>query len=158
VLLLIAVIKTLAENVFTFPESQYMPIITCTTLLLQAEWTSVLTNEDRRITSPENSPRNLPGIELGTSRLVTQRLNLRWNRSQQNAKYFQQFKGNMTIGQTLVTIREAVGWNTEPTWSLLCREKPLLLPGIEQRHRDRPARRLVTILTELSFKIKHTTF
>jgi hypothetical protein len=92
----IAVIKTLAENVFTFPESSYMPIIICTTLLLQAEWASVLQNADKIITSPENFPRNLPGIEPGTSRLVTQCLNQLWNRSPQNAKYFQQFKENMT--------------------------------------------------------------
>jgi len=40
-LLLIAEIKTLTEDVFIFPETPYTPIIICTPLLLQAEWTTV---------------------------------------------------------------------------------------------------------------------
>jgi len=40
-LLLIAVIKTLTEDVFIFPETPYTPIIICKLLLLQVEWTSV---------------------------------------------------------------------------------------------------------------------
>jgi len=40
-LLLIAVIKTLTEDVLIFPVTPYTPIIICTPLLLQAEWTSV---------------------------------------------------------------------------------------------------------------------
>jgi hypothetical protein len=66
-LLLIAAINTLTEEVFIFPESPYMPIIFCTPLLLQAEWTSVPTNADRRITLLEKFPKTLPGIEPGTS-------------------------------------------------------------------------------------------
>jgi len=66
-LLLIAVTKTLTEDVFIFPESPYMPIIICTPLLLQAEWTSVPPNADRRITLLEKFPKTLPGIEPGTS-------------------------------------------------------------------------------------------
>jgi hypothetical protein len=66
-LLLTAVIKTLKKDVFTFPETPYTPIIICTFLPLQAEWTSVPPNADRRITLLENFPRTLPGIEPGTS-------------------------------------------------------------------------------------------
>ena len=67
-LLLIAVKKALTEDVFIFPETPYTAIIICSpSYYIQAEWTSVLPNEDRRITLLEYLPRTLPGIESGTS-------------------------------------------------------------------------------------------
>jgi hypothetical protein len=45
-LLLIAVIETLTEDVFTFPETPYKPIIICTPLLLQVEWTTECGQKD----------------------------------------------------------------------------------------------------------------
>ena len=104
-----------------------------------------ITNADRGITLLETFPRTLPEIEPGTS------TNCGTARPRMPCTFYNSRKIWQEDKYSYLLDRRLGGTKSQPGRCAVQKKKPLLIPGIEQSHRDRPARRLGTILTELSW-------